>query len=173
LRKRRIVLANPVLLLPRRLIDTAVADAKKTRHGLPTDLAICQRWWISDNRPQRGDRSKVGRMLYALSFESCCEMLDLDVDEERKRVLAEIDDAIVRAMVQHAGDATYQRRACVLACAGVPTAVGRQYVLGLVDVDDYEDVADPAEAKALGHHLKREARATAVASRRAKRTKSS
>ena len=151
------------------MIDVAVADAKKTRHGLPTDLAICQRWWINDYRPQRGDRSKLGRLLYAGSFECCCEMLDLDVDVERKRVIAEIDDSNVKAMVRFNGDLMYERRAAVLRCAGVATAVGRQYVLGLVDPDDYDDVADPDDARRLASTMKREARAAAGVSRRAKR----
>ena len=168
LRQRRIVLANPVLLLFRRQIDTAVAESKKTRHGLPTDTAICTRWWISDFRPDRNDRSKLGRMSYAGSFECCCEMLGLVVDEERKRVIAEIDDAMTQAAVRHAGDIVYQRRAAVLTCSGLPTAIGRQYTLGLVDITDYEDVADPDAVRALARSTKRSARSAGKRSKRLK-----
>ncbi len=172
IRQRRINLANPVLLMFRRQIDTAVADAKKTRHGMPSALAISQRWWIQENRPDKNDRTKLGRMLYAGSFECCCEMLGLNADQERDRVLAEIDDAIVAAVMQHVGDAVYQHKAAVLRCAGIPSAIGTgdgktaQYILGLVDPEDYEDVADPDDAAALAAALRRERRAS---SRRARR----
>jgi hypothetical protein len=36
---------------------------------------------------------------------------------------------------------TYRHRAAILACAGEPTAIARQYILPLVSTADYELVA--------------------------------
>ncbi len=137
--------ANPVLLVYRRLIDTAVTEAKKTRHGAPTDNALMQRYWIQQHRPLRTDKDEWER-----SFECACHFLELDVDAERKRLLAEIDDAITEAVVRHVSNVSYLRMAAVLTCAGVPTVhtrllpsgrTAKQYALGLVSVEDYDDVA--------------------------------
>lgn len=137
--------ANPVLLVYRRLIDTAVTEAKKTRHGAPTDNALMQRYWIQQHRPLRTDKDEWER-----SFECACHFLELDVDAERKRLLAEIDDAITEAVVRHVSNVSYLRMAAVLTCAGVPMVhtrllpsgrTAKQYALGLVSVEDYDDVA--------------------------------
>lgn len=134
-----------MLLVYRRLIDTAVTEAKKTRHGAPTDNALMQRYWIQQHRPPQSDKDEWER-----SFECACHFLDLDVDAERKRLLAEIDDAITRAIVQRVSNVSYRRMAAVMTCAGIPMVhtrllpsgrTAKQYVLGLVSVDDYEDVA--------------------------------
>ena len=51
---RRSVKADNVLLFWRRYIDSAVAEACKTRWGVPTDSAILERWWIeADFAPDR------------------------------------------------------------------------------------------------------------------------
>lgn len=137
--------ANPVLLVYRRLIDTAVTEAKKTRHGQPTDNALMQRWWIQQHRPSQTDKEEWER-----SFECACHFLDLDVDAERKRLIAEIDDAITQAVVAYVSNVSYKRMASVMTCAGIPMVhtrllpsgkTAKQYVLGLVSVEDYDDVA--------------------------------
>jgi hypothetical protein len=129
--------ANPMLLFYRRQIDSAVAGAKKTKYGIPTDTAIIDRWWIQELRPSESDKDEWER-----SFECACHWLDLEPEAERKKLLAEIDDALTEACVRHAGDVVYRRRAQVLSCAkGIPIAIGKQFVLALVSLDDYEQIA--------------------------------
>ena len=63
------------------------------------------------------------------------------MDEWRARLLAEVDEAQRQAREQSAAAELYVRRAMVLACAGIPTAIARQHLLPLVSVADYEQVA--------------------------------
>ena len=135
------------LLYYRRQIDSAVAGAKKTRCGLPTCLAILDRWWIVEHRPKQAERDEWER-----SFECACHFLGLNAETERARLKTEIDDVLTRAIIQHASDETYRIRARVLTCSGTPTRIGRQFVLGLVSLEDYEQIAliehpDPPERK--------------------------
>lgn len=127
---------DPQLLFWRRLLEHTVADAKKTKYGMPTDVAILARWWIAENRPYQHDKVK-----WETSFECACHWLDLDPTEERKKRLAEIDDALYAAYQSHVNQIVYQRRAAILACTGEPTAIGRQYMLPLVSEDNYDVVA--------------------------------
>jgi hypothetical protein len=128
--------ANPILLGWRRLIDTAVAGAKKIKHGLPTDTAIMDRWWIALNRPSEKDKAA-----WSVSFECACHFLGIDADAERKKLVAEINDVWSKAAVKRAADDTYRRFAMVMACTGRPTRLGKQYMLGLVSLQDYEEIA--------------------------------
>ena len=52
---RRRVRIDPQLLFWRRMIDHAIADAKRVAYGLPTDAAILARWWIEEHRPPQKD----------------------------------------------------------------------------------------------------------------------
>lgn len=128
--------ADPPLKFWRLLINTAVHDAKKTFAGIPTDKAIAARWWLEEHKPKQSDREA-----WSTSFECACSWLGLDVDEERRRLLEEIDRELRLAYADHVRTVVYLRRAAVLTCAGMPTAVGKQFVLGLVSELDYEDVA--------------------------------
>ena len=127
--------AEPALKFWRWLINSAVADAKRTKYGLPTDNAILQRCWI-EHKAVETDREDWER-----SFDAACQWLGVDAAAERKRVLDEIDEALTTACLSHAQSVNYQRRAVVLSCAGVPTRVGRHFVLNLVSLEDYENVA--------------------------------
>lgn len=126
---------DPQLLFWRRLLEHTVADAKKTKYGMPTDVAILAKWWI-EARTQQVDKEK-----WSLSFECACHWLDLDSKEERKKRVAQIDEALRAAYLNHINQVVYQRRAAILACTGEPTAIGRQYMLPLVSGDNYDDVS--------------------------------
>jgi hypothetical protein len=125
-----------VLTLWRRMIDTAVADAKRTKFGLPTDGAIMARLWLEEFRPAQDNKDDWGR-----SLACACSCLGLDVEAERKRLLGDIDAHLHQVYVDYIRAHRYARRAALLTCAGVNTAVQRQYVMPLVDERDYEDVA--------------------------------
>lgn len=140
--------ADPKLLFWRRLIEQAVADAKRTAHGLPTDAAILARWWIEEHRPTQSDKGE-----YERSFEAACGWLNIDPHEERKKRLVEINETWDIALRDYGRTAVYVRRAMVLSCAGVPISIARQYELPLVSEADYEHVAgvdhpDPAAVTA-------------------------
>jgi len=128
--------ANPVLKFWRWMINSAAADAKRTQHGLPTDAAILARWWIEEHKPKQSERVEWER-----SLDCACSWLGLDPAEERRRLLAEIDEHLRTAYAEHVRTTVYLRRAAVLTCAGYSTAVGRQTVLPLVSEVDYEHVA--------------------------------
>lgn len=118
------------------MINSAVADAKRTAYGLPTDAAILARWWIEEHRPKQSDREEWER-----SFECACSWLGLDAKAERERLVIELDAHVFAAYREHVRTTVYQRRAAVLTCAGMPTAIARQNVLPLVSETDYEHVA--------------------------------
>ena len=69
-------------------------------------------------------------------------MLGRDEVVLRAALLERIDKSLKAQYELHVQSVLYVRRAMVLACAGVPTAIARQYVLPLVDEEDYEQVAD-------------------------------
>jgi hypothetical protein len=127
---------DPPLLVWRRLLNHAVDEAKKTIDGLPTDLAILARWWISDLQPDRSDRDDWER-----SFACACHWLDLDAVSERKRLVREIDAVLKQAWMEVWYRLTYLRRAMVLTCAGRPTAIAGQFVLALASTATYDEVA--------------------------------
>jgi hypothetical protein len=127
---------DPILRFWRRILMHAVADAKKTKDGLPTDQAILARWWISDYRPKRENPDE-----WENSFECCCMWLSKDPVDGRKRVLEDIDAALKEAWVQRWYRIVYNQRAAVLSCAGTPTAIARQYILPLVAESTHEETA--------------------------------
>lgn len=133
--KRR-VRVDPQLLFWRRMIDSAVADAVRTKNGLPTDLAIMQRYWIEDFRPPQSDKDEWER-----SFECACSFLNMDAAVERKRLVAEIDATLLDAYRQHVRSWVYVRKAAVMQCAGVDVTIAKARLLPLVSEHDYEDVA--------------------------------
>lgn len=129
--------SDPPLLFWRRLLDHAFGEAKKTtEEGLPSDIAILARWWISDCRPERSNNDEWER-----SFECACHWLDLDPAAERRRLLREIEVALKDAWMQVWHRLCYLRRAMVLACAGNPTAIARQLMLPLASTATYDEVA--------------------------------
>lgn len=128
--------ADPPLKFWRLLINTAVHEAKKTLAGIPTDRAIAARWWLEEHRPKESDKAA-----WRTSFACACSWLGLDAEVERKRLIGEIEAHLLCAYKEHVLQVVYVRRAAVLTCAGMPTAIGRQFVLGLVSEADYEDVA--------------------------------
>lgn len=128
--------ADPVLKFWRWMISHAVADAKRTRAGIPTPAAILARWWLEEHKPLQNETAEWER-----SFDCCCSWLGDEPAVERKRLLAEIDAALETAWRDHVRMSVYQLRASVLSCAGVRTAIGRQHVLPLVDGSEYEHVA--------------------------------
>lgn len=118
------------------MINQAVTEAKKMVNGLPTDRAILAQWWIADHRPTQADKDEWER-----SFACACHWLGMDVDAERKRLVAEIELAQRSACYDHLRKVTYRHRAAVLACAGEAVAIARQYVLPLVSPDLFDEVA--------------------------------
>jgi hypothetical protein len=129
-------MADPSLLLWRKYINTAVAEAKKTRFGVQTDAAILARWWIADHNPSQNDKDEWER-----SFAAACSWLDLDAAKERQKLLQEIDDALRVAAWSWTQKVMFARRAMVLTCAGIAWPIGSQLVLPLVSYEDYEDIA--------------------------------
>ena len=126
--------ADPVLLLYRRLIDTAVAEAMKTVYGVATHGAVFARWWIEEYRPAKTDDD-----LWPFSFECCCHWLSIDAEEERKRLRGLVQARLRRAACEFAQSVAYVRRGEVVACMGMTAAIGKQYVLGMVStVEEYE-----------------------------------
>lgn len=126
---------DPVLGVWVRLVDEAVQEAKRTRCGLPTDTAILARWWLEEHRPPKRDGPE-----YERSFAAACEWLGWNADKQRARLLTNIDRSLRRAYELHVRSVVYVRRAMVLTCAGVPTAIARQYVMPLVSEQDFRDV---------------------------------
>ena len=124
------------LLLWRRMIEFATAEAKKTEDGMPTDLAILARWWIADFQPKEADKQEWER-----SFACACNWLDLDAGKERKKRLHAIDLYLQATWLEHMRCVVYTRRAMVLSCAGVPSAIAKQFVLPLVAACSYDDIA--------------------------------
>jgi hypothetical protein len=128
--------SDPTLLVWRRLLNHAVAEAKKTLDGLPTDLAHLARWWIADLQPARHEHDEWER-----SFACACQWLDIDASKERKRLVREIDAALKATWMEVWFKLTYMRRAMVLTCAGRPTAIAGQFLLPLVSKSTYDEVA--------------------------------
>jgi hypothetical protein len=118
------------------MIEFSVAEAKKTVDGLPTDLAILARWWIADFQPNEREKDEWER-----SFACACQWLDLDAAKERKKRLREIDSCLTAEFLRVMNATIYVRRAAVLSCAGVPSAIAKQFVLPLVAMCTYDEVA--------------------------------
>jgi hypothetical protein len=83
------------LLLFRRLKDTAIHEAKKTRDGLPTHIAMLERAWVEEF-------SAPGMPGWQTSFANCCKMLGEDAHEERTKALDEINRAWRKAVMDWA-----------------------------------------------------------------------
>jgi hypothetical protein len=120
----RVICVDPKLLSWRRLIDHAVADAKKTTDGLPTDHAILARWWISDLRPTQADRDNWERC-----FECACCWLDLDADKERQRLLKQIDDALLDSCLSVVRKECDRLRTGLLSFCGTASQAAHQLLL--------------------------------------------
>ena len=125
-----------MLLFWTRMITHSVDEAKKTIDGLPTELAILARWWIADFQPRETEKDDWER-----SFACACQWMDKNVVSFRKQLLQEIDQTLMDRFVEQMRVAVYTRRAAVLSCAGVPTAIARQFVLPLVSAASYDEVA--------------------------------
>jgi hypothetical protein len=145
----RVVRGNPTQLFWRRQIETALHDAKKTRHGMPTGPAVLARWWIAENRPPQSEKER-----WEVSFECACHWLDEDVHEYRKILLGAIDAAWAKARDDHWQQSLYVQRAVILSCAGERIAIDKQFLLALVNERDYDDVAGVDEKDPDGWMLK-------------------
>lgn len=105
--------AEPGLLYPRRLIDTALFDSKHTVNGEPTDEALLARFWIAQlvgkPKPREQFLSDEMHALYLVayreafygSFEWACDWLSIDVESERTKLLEEIDMALAKAWLEN------------------------------------------------------------------------
>ena len=127
---------NVMLRVWARLVEQTFQDAQRTKNGVPTDGAILARWWIAEHKPKQSERDEWER-----SFECACTWLSLDVEIERRRLLAEIDARLAESYLGYVQGYVYVRRAMVLSCAGLPTAIQKQLFLPLVSKKDYDDVA--------------------------------
>lgn len=87
--------ANPLLLFCRRQIDTAIDDAKETDPvtGEPTDDAMLDRLWLERRVDHKDQEDFYG------SFEWCCHWLSLDVEEQRKDAIDEIENSLARRLI--------------------------------------------------------------------------
>ena len=139
---------DAILLFWRRLVDSAVADAKLVGDdGLPTNAAILARWWLEDNRPSRSDADA-----WETSFECACHFLQDDATAERVRLLAEIDLELATAHAKWVEKRVSFRRSLVLACAGMDIVnENGQFVMPLASKKEYDHTAgichgDPAIA---------------------------
>ena len=118
-----------------RRIDQAAQDAKRTMFGKPTDSAIVARWWIEEHRPATTD------VEWEASFERACDLVGTDAGKLRVRLVAAIEEKWRRDAEKQRRAELYVRRAMVLGCAGIPTAIARQYLLPMASEKDYEQVA--------------------------------
>lgn len=148
---------DPVKSLWSALIFHAVQDAKRTRGGYPTDVALQARMWIK--RPTK----RTDRVEWERSFECACGWLDLDVEKERTRLLAEIDRAWGAALLAAVMPRVQERAALVMRWSteryvgGKPAAVGYQLLLPWpADADDadYEDLVGIVHPDPPGWHRK-------------------
>lgn len=128
--------AEPVLWMWRRLIDTAVVEAKVMRFGEPTDHAILARWWIE----QPDDIAASGAEFRA-TFERACLLLSLDVVTERAALLKDIDQAWQRGYIAYAGKRLELRRRAVLTTAKASTEMTKTLALLVISHVDYEETA--------------------------------
>ena len=79
------------LLLFRRLLDTALHEAKRTRDGIPTFNAILERAWFEQH-------VEPGWLGWETSFANCCRMLGEDEEEARRGCLRQINRAWGKAL---------------------------------------------------------------------------
>lgn len=80
---------DPTLWFYWRFAMCTLADAMKSRCGVPTDDALLARAWIASSA---GGEVVDGKRPY-LSFDECCHWLGLDADAERLACLEMIDAA--------------------------------------------------------------------------------
>lgn len=91
--------ASAFHLFPLRMIHTATADAQEVMErgataGEPTWDALLARQWI-EHQPDWNDAED-----WYGSFEWCCHWLSIDVQEQRKRSIEEIDDSLARKFLR-------------------------------------------------------------------------
>jgi hypothetical protein len=93
----------PLLLLARRLVESAFHDAVRTRDGRPTEEARLAREWLESDL----DWTRKGvvpppelRRQYPGSFQWCCRWLSLDPQEVREHGLPQTTCAD-RSMSEH------------------------------------------------------------------------
>jgi hypothetical protein len=83
--------AEPALLFFRRTKDLAIHEAKQTKNGLPTRIALLGRAWVEHHsQPEHGD--------WPTSFANCCRMLGEDAGSERAKAVKDIDRAWRKAL---------------------------------------------------------------------------
>jgi len=129
--------ANPVLLVWRRLIDTAVDEAKRVRFGEPTDSAILARWWIEVE-----DDPDVQAVEFRATFERACGFLGIDnVATERAKLLKDIDTSWKGAHLAYMAKRVELRSKAVMTTAGCQTALGKTFALLLVSQAELEETA--------------------------------
>lgn len=101
----REIKANATLLICRRLLESAVHDAKLMQGYEPTEDALIARSWIEHTigKPDktRYELNPIYRVAYRDafygSFEWCCEWLEIkDVEAHRSDLLHQVDDAIAK-----------------------------------------------------------------------------
>jgi hypothetical protein len=87
--------ASPYLLFCRRQIDTAIDDAKETDSvtGEPTDEAMLDRLWLERKPDHKDPEDFYG------SFEWCCHWLSLDVEQQRKDAIDEVENSLARRLL--------------------------------------------------------------------------
>jgi hypothetical protein len=97
--------AIPTLLAPRKMIDLALHDAKLCRQSEPTEDALIARNWI-EHKIGRPDKNlyqhnpayrSAYKDAYYLSFEWCCEWLEIkDCEAYRSDLIHQVEDAIAK-----------------------------------------------------------------------------
>jgi hypothetical protein len=130
------------LLLFRRLKDTAIHEAKRTRDGLPTRLALLERAWIEEY-------SAPGSPNWQTSFANCCKMLDEDAGEERSKALREIERAWRKAVTDWARKRTQQRMEVIaeLKAQENPAWSARRALQDELPLEDHEDESSKGSKK--------------------------
>ena len=130
------------VLFWRRFIGTAVYEAMKCKAGQPTATAILQRYWIEC-------QVDPTHPLYSMSFDDACRCAGRDPVGSRRRALHKVERAWKLAAFT-AWLTQYERtRDAVYQLAGVDTPGKRQAVLGLVPIEDYDDVAMHEDDEAM------------------------
>lgn len=118
----------------RRFIGTAVYEAMKCKAGQPTATAILQRYWIES-------QVDPTHPLYSMSFDDACRCAGRDPVGSRRRALRRVERAWKLAAYTEWITQYERTRDAVYQLAGVDTPGQCQAVLGLVPIEDYEDVA--------------------------------
>jgi hypothetical protein len=127
-----------------RFLQTTEHEAKKIKNGMPTAAAVLARWWIEEYRPPQSDKES-----WKTCFDCACSWLSLDAEKHRRMLVERIEKVWLRGRDQQWRGDVYQKRARVLACAGESTAIARQFLLGLVEMDEFADAMPDWESTEL------------------------